>query len=173
MFGTICYRLSSLYYKYPVVAIVGTQTCIHFLLANHTCFHSPLSSLAVKASLQTSPNHWLSPLNPQELRLTHTAYHMSPQGRNTYPWPAWVSHTGDNPYFLFMCFPCFPSHSNASSPSYYSLTLTVVQVHAVTLRPECKSARNTKACTFAYIRPYILGECNISALDCQWEMHFG
>ena len=61
-----------------------------------------------------------------------------------------------------MCFPriCLRSHIQELSP--HLLTLAVAQVFAVTLRPECKSARSTScAHTFAYVRPYILGECNI------------
>ena len=60
-----------------------------------------------------------------------------------------------------MCFPCICSHSHIQELSPHSLTLAVAQVFAVTLRPECKSARSTSCVhTFAYVRPYILGERN-------------
>ena len=61
-----------------------------------------------------------------------------------------------------MCFPRICSRSHIPELSHHSLTLVVAQEFAVTLRPECKSARGTGcAHTFAYVRPYVLGERNI------------
>ena len=60
-----------------------------------------------------------------------------------------------------MRFPRICSRSHTQELSHHSLTLAVAQVFAVTLRPECKSARSTsRAHTFAYVRPYVLGERN-------------
>ena len=61
IFGCIYYRLCSLYYKYLVVAIVGTQTCICLSLANPS---SPLSLFLVWLS---KPPH----ANPRTTDLSH------------------------------------------------------------------------------------------------------
>ena len=68
--------------------------------------------------------------------------------------PAWSSS-------LFMCFPSIHSCSHTKDLNHHLLTLMVVQVWAIALRLECKSAWSTSHVhTFAYIRPYILGEHN-------------
>ena len=69
--------------------------------------------------------------------------------------PAWSS-------LLFTCFPHICSCFHIQELSRHSLTLAVAQVFAVTLRPECKSAKSTSCThTLAHIGPYILGERNI------------
>ena len=68
------------------------------------------------------------------------------------------------PSLVLLVIHVFPSHSHTQRLSHHSLTLAVAQVFAATLRPECKSARSTsRAHTFAYVRPYVLGERNTFA----------
>ena len=66
-------------------------------------------------------------------------------------------------HLLITHFPHFHSPFHTKELSHHLLTLTVAQVFAVTLRPECKSAQSTICtCTLTYVRPHILGECNIT-----------
>ena len=68
LFGLVYYRLWPLYYKYPVVAIVGLQPCLHSYIAIH-CL--PLNFCLTWAATPSSEpfNPWTTdpPLHPQLL----------------------------------------------------------------------------------------------------------
>ena len=93
IFGCIYYRLCSLYYKYLVVAIVGTQTCICLSLANPS---SPLSLFLVWLS---KPPH----ANPRTTDLSHWTHRNlnsrtphAPHPRKDVTWGVVVNDSGIN-----------------------------------------------------------------------------